>query len=93
MKKNLINKIVHSAIYLLAFIGLVFVSVFFAMQYGLLNVRGSSIDRNASLGVLPKTTNSTNCLSETGSTTAVCDWNKTAEWSVVNEGVSKDLTM
>lgn len=45
--KNVISIIFHSLLYVFAFIGLAFTIVFFAMQYGLLNVKGSAKERDA----------------------------------------------
>jgi hypothetical protein len=44
----------YGALYIFATIGLVVTIVFFGMQYGLLNVRGSISERNASFGTVPK---------------------------------------
>ncbi len=78
--------------YVFAVVGLVFTLVFIAMQFGFLDVRGSSVDRNASLGAIPKTDNTNGCLTEKGTVASQepCDWNKTAEWSVVHDGLLKD---
>ena len=65
--------------------GFVFIIVFFGMQFGIFNVRGSNISRNASLGItvnLPQ-----DC---TDSTEASCDWNKTEEWNVLSTAFTKD---
>mgnify|MGYP000087074870 FL=1 len=72
-----------------ALIGIGFTAVFVAMQFGLLNVKGSSIERNASFGALPTTDNPNHCLGESR-TTAPCDWASTAEWSVVKSALLKD---
>ncbi len=71
-------------------IGLVFTAVFFAMQYGLLNVKGSSVTRNASLGVVPKTAVTSTCLPLSTGTPKTCDWDKTQEWAVLNSALTKD---
>lgn len=67
-------------------IGLMFVGVFVAMQYGLLNVPGSIAQRNAFfLGgqSLPQKPCSDDQY-------AVCEWNQTPEWQVVKGGLQKD---
>ncbi len=75
---------------LFAVIGLVFTGVFFAMQYGLLNVKGSSIGRNMSLGVVPNTAVTSTCEPVKGATPTTCDWSNTEEWSVVSAAITKD---
>ena len=83
-------------------IGLLFTGVFVAMQFGLLNVRGSSIQRDqffASLpkaqiyaAVVPKKATATSCVQqgENGKPIAVCAWNQSAEWQTVRSGLVKD---
>lgn len=75
---------------LFAVIGLVFTVVFFGMQYGLFNVKGSSIARNASLGILPSTALSSTCQSVRGTVPKLCDWDSTEEWTVLNSALTKD---
>ncbi len=79
-------------IVLFALIGMVFTSVFVAMQFGLLNVRGSILERNAFFN-----TTSQNAAVEMADTStscpnnaATCAWNETREWAVVSGGLSKD---
>lgn len=72
-----------------AAIGAAFVGVFFAMQYGLFNVRGSIAERNASLGAASSTPK-TPC---TDTQYKVCDWNQTPEWEVVKGGLTKDASI
>lgn len=80
------------ALAVFAGIGLLFTAVFFAMQFDLLNVRGSILERNA-------------FFTEGTSTPAVaikaqpcrdaglgsCAWNETPEWDVVEGGLRKDV--
>jgi hypothetical protein len=75
---------------LFAVIGLVFTGVFFAMQYGLFNVKGSSIARNASLGAVPKTGITDTCLPVNKVVPKTCAWDQTQEWSVLSAGLIKD---
>ncbi|MBU2103666.1 hypothetical protein KKD81_02565 [Patescibacteria group bacterium] len=81
------------ALLLFAGIGLLFSAVFVAMQFGLLNVRGSILDRNAffaeeteKLVVIPAQP----CVSENEK---VCAWNETPEWHVVAGGLQKDAAI
>lgn len=79
------------AVFVFAAIGAVFVAVFFAMQFGLLNVRGSIAERNAfflgggatSTIAIPQEP----CQDKTKTT---CAWNETPEWDVVKGGLAKD---
>lgn len=100
MKKAL--KIILSVIVVgFAGIGLTFTGVYFAMQYGLLNVRGSIIERNEFFGAIPtltKTASTTNeqsepvgngCLPELDQNKP-CEWNQTIQWQVVSGGLKKD---
>lgn len=75
---------------LFAAIGLVFTLVFFGMQFGLFNVKGSSATRNASLGVVPKTAMTSTCLPLSTGTPKKCEWDKTQEWAVLNSALNKD---
>lgn len=89
------SKFTHSfriLTYLFAVIGLAFTAVFFAMRFGLLNVRGTIAERNQSisgtaLAALPPSTPA--C---TNSTRA-CEWNETPEWAVVKAGLEKDAAL
>lgn len=73
-------------LYIFAIIGVVFASVFVAMQFGLLNVRGSIATRNASLGI-PTTAPIIDC---TDGASTSCDWNKTVEWNTLRAAFTKD---
>ena len=73
-------------------IGLAFTAVFIAMQFGLLNVRGSNIERNqffVSAEAAPKET-AKPCVMDTVS---VCTWSETPEWAVVEGGLEKDAAI
>ena len=70
----------------LAAVGAAFVGVFVAMQYGLLNVRGSITERNAFFAAASSTPKAP-C---DDAQYAVCEWNRTPEWEVVKGGLQKD---
>lgn len=72
-----------------AAIGAAFVGVYFAMQYGLLNVRGSIAERNAFFG----TASSTPKVPCSDTQYTVCEWNQTPEWEVVKGGLAKDAAI
>jgi hypothetical protein len=66
-----------------AVIGITFTGVLVGMQFGIFNVRGSSIERNLSIGtVLGAHT--------TACDVTPCEWQHTPEWTTVREGLTKD---
>jgi hypothetical protein len=81
---------------LFALIGMAFTAVFIAMQFGLLNVRGSILERNAffthasSSQTASATVPAQPCADMAAT---VCDWNQTPEWSVVAGGLTKDAPL
>lgn len=96
MKKWL--KFITIAIVLVfAAIGALFTAVFFGMQHGLLNVRGSIMERNAFFGKVPTTATTTasgeeisNGCSDGLNQQKPCEWHETVQWLVVREGLKKD---
>ncbi len=70
-----------------ALIGLIFVGVFIAMQFGVLNVRGSMKERNQFFFQQAKVVSAPSCVD---TTTWQCHWTATPEWAVVMEGLRKD---
>lgn len=81
------KKILYALIVLFAVVGLAFTAVFIAMQFGLLNVRGSILDRNAFFGTTTPQMLAQPCLIDS---VKVCDWRQTPEWAVVKGGLEKD---
>jgi hypothetical protein len=75
-----------AAVVAFALVGAAFTTVYFAMQYGLLNVRGSISERNAFFANA-STTVGAPCTDEQFS---VCPWDQTPEWQVVKGGLQKD---
>lgn len=77
-----------------ASIGLLFSGVFVAMQFGLLNVRGSIMERNnffSSAGAQPAAVIATQpCVDATLDS---CTWNESPEWAVVAGGLEKDAPL
>ena len=68
---------------LFAAVGIVFTAVLIGMQFGWFNVRGSSMERNLSIGsVLGVETRSCDQVP--------CEWQQTPEWLTVREGLTKD---
>ncbi len=86
-----------SLLILFAGIGLLFTAVFVAMQFGLLNVRGSILERNAFF-IGTSTPSATKgpvipaqpCVDTTKDS---CAWNETPEWNVVAGGLTKDTAL
>ena len=91
---------------LFALVGIAGTGVFLAMQYGLLNVRGTISERNASFGTVPKITKTDTTATTTTpaapvgngcrdslSQTKPCEWNETAAWDVVKGGLGKDAAI
>lgn len=78
-----------TAVLALAAVGAAFVAVFVAMQFGLLNVRGSISERNAFFG----TASSTPKVPCADAQRKVCDWDKTPEWDTVKGGLMKDAAI
>ena len=83
----MLHKILISLLCIFALIGFLFVSVLFGMQFGLFNVRGSNAERNRFFldgrnfnGDLPCDV----------ATEAMCPWNKTPEWDVIQTALQKD---
>jgi len=76
---------------LFAGIGLLFTGVFVAMQFGLLNVRGSILERNAfflnSTSTPEAAIPAKPCVVDGQDE---CDWSETPEWAVVEGGLRKD---
>lgn len=77
-------------IFIFTCIGIVGTVVFFGMQHGLLNVRGSIIDRNASFGPVPTTTPESNGCVAGKDQVKPCEWNETVQWVVVRDALVKD---
>jgi hypothetical protein len=83
-------------------IGVAFTSVYIAMNFGLLNVRGSSMERDDFFKSLPKSEVLAATVSKTaspdscvkagsyGEAEATCAWNSSDEWSTVRAGIIKD---
>jgi len=77
-----------------ALIGLIFTCIYIGMQFGLFNVRGTSIERNSFFlsAVAPSVAQRVESRSAPCDDTSatVCAWNQTPQWEVVREGLRKD---
>lgn len=95
MEKTL-KIIAISVLSVFACIGVAFTVVYFGMQHGMLNVRGSIIERNASFGAVPTTTPTSasepvsNGCADGRSQIKPCEWNETVQWVVVRDALKKD---
>jgi len=80
-----------------ALIGAAFTFVYFGMQNGVLNVKGTIVERNASFGSVPTTTQAiiddTNGCREGMDQNKPCEWYETAQWDVVQGGLKKDAAI
>lgn len=82
-------------IVLFALVGVTFAGVFVAMHFGLLNVRGSILERNAffigtsTTASVIQADNTPSCIDGSDS----CAWDKTREWAVVAGGLEKDASI
>ncbi len=74
-----------------AVIGVLFVGVFVLMQFGLLNVRGSIVERNKFFSLQTQTASATPTCLDT--TSKECGWSATPEWVVIKEGLTKDRSV
>jgi len=87
-----------SLLVLFAGIGLLFSAVFVAMQFGLLNVRGSILERNAffvgtTTSVTAGVAASVPAQPCVNTAQDTCAWNETPEWNVVAGGLTKDAAL
>ncbi len=80
------SKTFQIIVYIFATIGFIFIFVFIAMQFGLLNVRGSNAERNTSLNI-PKTEIIQDC---TDAKKSKCNWNETKQWEILRAAFKKD---
>ncbi len=72
-------------LYIFAVIGLFFVSVFFAMQFGWLNVKGSVSERNSYFNV-----NENLNLNTINTNEVAPSWKDTSEWKLLKEVFTRD---
>jgi hypothetical protein len=101
-KKKVVRRSLFAFATVFSIIGLAFTGVFIAMQFHLLDVRGSSISRDTFYKALPKapvyaaqiskTATATSCveLSSDGTQIPACSWNKSEEFSTIRDGIVKD---
>lgn len=91
----MIKKVAIGIVVVFAAIGLLFTAVFIAMQFGLLNVRGASSTRNASLvganDIQAVSQKGSVCVADSaGVVPKTCQWQKTVEWQALRDGIAKD---
>ncbi len=91
MLKTVLKYIFFVVVGAFALIGMLFTGVFVAMQFGLLNVRGSSKERDQFfLPSAPNTSTASTTLVCTDPAARACSWSQTPEWSVIKVGIEKD---
>lgn len=84
---TLLRYAAYGLIGMFACIGLLFTAVFLAMQFGLLNVRGSISERNDFFTGAEALSPGVVCADDAQES---CAWNQTPEWQVVSGGLRKD---
>lgn len=78
---------------LFALVGVVFTAVYFGMQLGVFNVKGSISARNSFFQKPTKGTVTITTPPCNETDVKVCDWNQTPEWAVVQGGLEKDVAI
>ncbi|HEV8666889.1 MAG TPA: hypothetical protein VN665_03540 [Candidatus Paceibacterota bacterium] len=88
MQKKYFLHVLRAIVVIFALIGVAFVAVYIAMQFGWLNVAGSIAERNAFFtGSATSTVPAQPCVDTAFKT---CDWDQTPEWQVISGGLTKD---
>ncbi len=89
-----LKRAVFALLVVFAGIGLLFTGVFVAMQFNLLNVRGSIEDRNSFfLGGSEEEQAAVPAQPCVDAGKNTCAWNETPEWDVVEGGLTKDAAV
>ncbi|HYF28834.1 MAG TPA: hypothetical protein VEA36_00510, partial [Candidatus Paceibacterota bacterium] len=84
---SVLKRIACIVIVIFALIGVAFTLVFIAMQFGLLNVRGSIMERNQFFVSAEASVPEDRSCPDAAET---CAWNQTREWAAVEGGLRKD---
>jgi len=85
-----LRTIFKSAVYLCAVIGFVFVCVFIAMQFGLLNVKGSVSERNSYFRTTVPRAYSNQGMLVFNPRATESPWAQSEEWAVMKEAFTRD---
>ena len=85
-----VKHVFNIATSIFAGIGVLFVLVFIAMRFDLLNVRGSIDSRNEFFATSTELYAKQPCVD---ANKTVCAWNETPEWETVREGLRKDASL
>ena len=88
--KQVLKYIAYGVVVVFAIIGALFVGVYVAMQFGLLNVRGSIKERNQFFFPQASTSSASTTPNCVDPTARECSWSATPEWAVIKEGLRKD---
>ena len=82
---SLLKRVLLALLSFFALVGVAFTLVWVAMEFKLLNVRGSTSERNSFFtGAAYVGTQAVPCFDPS------CEWQNSAEWSVVRAGLQKD---
>jgi hypothetical protein len=92
MNKKILKKIFQYIVYLFALIGFVFFFIYFAIQFGWLNVRGSASQRNSYFNTVKSITDATPLPREKYLCVPVetCAWASSDEWALMKEVFTRD---
>ncbi len=92
MNKKTFKKIFEYLLYLFAIIGFIFVFIYFAIQFGWLNVRGSASQRNSYFNIVKgnnirilEVKNEKLCVPASS-----CAWASSEEWALMKEVFTRD---
>lgn len=100
--KRILRHVSYALVIIFALIGVAFSGVFVAMQYHLLDVKGSSVSRDKFFAQLPKAqvlaasvpkhATATSCVEQgaNGQAVPVCAWNSSEEYATIRDGLVKD---
>jgi hypothetical protein len=84
-QKKFISRFFQFFLYIFGAIGFIFVAVFFAMQFGLLNVKGAVSERNSYFKI-----NENLNLNTINTNEIVPSWKDTSEWRLLKEVFARD---
>ncbi len=92
MNKKVLKKIFQYIVYLFALIGFVFFFVYFAIQFGWLNVRGSASQRNSYFNTVKSVTDIKSISKEKYlcAPADTCAWASSDEWALMKEVFARD---
>ena len=87
--KKILRYAFFAVVGVFALIGMLFSGVYVAMQFGLLNVRGSIKERNQFFS-FPTASSASTTPTCNDPSVRECSWSQTPEWAVIKTGLQKD---